>query len=239
MTLNGELRLQGLLSLYGYHFVKAIGSGDYGTCYDVLKNKTVYVLKVFHSNDVKRRKAKVSVEIQLIKKLKHPSIPQFIDQIDQDGLYGYIMTKIEGHTLENLMDWDYNFTKSDIFTIINQLIETLEYLDQESIIHRDIKISNMMWNHGSLFLIDFGSARKIGRKSGYFNLDFWGIGDVFCRLASASSEFFTGKHIWSIDALLMNKKQKYFIKRLLYIEKPYHTIQQIADDFHVLFEEFA
>lgn len=237
MKLSGrrESSLTGTLALDGFHLQGRLGQGRFGTCYTVSRDTRDYVLKIFNANDVKRRKDKLTREILWLKEIDHPAIPKLIQIVDRDGFYGLIMEKQPGNSLEELLDWDYNFLKTDIIAIMNQLIAVMCYLDAIMISHRDIKTSNILWTGRELFLIDFGSARKRPQWRTRFNLDFWGIGDVFMRLASGCQELTPDNNGFSVDDLNLNTMEKQLIKRLLYLDKPYTDFAELQKSFVQIF----
>lgn len=237
MKLNGrDIRtIKGALSLYGYRLSGILGSGLFGTCYLVSRNEENFILKVFNKNDVKRRKTKIAREGKMLAAINHCAIPKMLQMIDIDGIYGLIMEKMPGNSLEELMNWGYVFSKIEFLSITKQLIDIMEYLYSLKISHRDVKHSNILWDHGKIFLIDFGSARTLSDRKSRFNTDFWGIGDVFLRLALSSQEMaFDGRN-FSVDGLDLDDKQKSVIKRLLYIRQPYESMYAVKRDFKKAF----
>lgn len=233
MKLSGRRysSLRGTLALGGFHLQAQLGRGRFGVCYMVSRDAQEYVLKIFNANDVKRRKAKLAREIFWLKETDHPAIPKLIQVVDRDGFYGMIMEKRPGNSLEELIDWDYNFRKTEITMIMNQLIEVMYYLAARNISHGDIKTSNILWTGSKLSLIDFGSARRISQFNSRFNLDFWGIGDVFMRLASICQELTPVTNCSSVNQLNLCDEEKHLIKRLLYLEKPYEDFKQLQKCF--------
>lgn len=52
---------------------------------------------------------------------------------------------------------------AEIKCLMLQILKAVSYLHDNDILHRDLKLSNLLLNsHGSLKLADFGLARKIG-----------------------------------------------------------------------------
>lgn len=239
MRLSGSrLRtLQGTLALDGFTLIKPLGQGRFGSCFLVSRGISDDVLKVFHPNDVKRRKKKLARENKMLKRIDHPAIPKLIQVIDRDGFYGLVMEKMPGHSLADLLDSDYPFKKNEIAAIISQLIAVLDFLERLEISHRDVKTDNLLWTGQSLALIDFGSASSGPRRHRRFNPDFWGCGDIFLRLAANCEEMTAGTDNFSIEEILLTAAERSVIKRLLYIENPYPCFDVAKRDFNQVWIE--
>lgn len=70
------------------------------------------------------------------------------------------MEFIEGWTLDEYMK--NKDKRKDRTNIANQLLEALEYLHSQEVIHRDIQNANIMVDgDGMIKLIDFGVAKRI------------------------------------------------------------------------------
>lgn len=227
--------IQGLLPIFGYEFSRILGAGDFGTCYEVCRNGEAFVFKVFNQNDVKRRKSKLSLEAKFLDQVNHPGIPGLLKVIDQDGIYGFVMEKKPGDILEDALAWGVAFSKAEIIGITSQLMEITEVLHESDICHRDINLRNILWDHGIISLIDFGSAGRKSSRCLRFNQDFWGIGDVFMRLGIASPELSRDPENLSIDGLILSQAEKKVIKRLLAIESPYKDTRALTHDFKLVF----
>lgn len=237
MKLSGRRisAISGRRSLWGYHFCGGLGSGRFGQCYLVSRDGTEYVLKVFNPNDVKRRKEKLALESKWLKHINHPAIPKLVETIYHDGIYGFVMEKMPGNGLEDLLNWGYVFSRKEILTIMTQLIQVMHDLTGLNISHHDIKTANILWDKDKLSLIDFGSARKLSHLNHRFKPDFWGIGDVFMRLALSSEDMISDPNNLSVDGLRLNDQEKSVILRLLHIEKPYDNSKMLFQDFMICF----
>jgi serine/threonine-protein kinase len=224
--------LRGALALDGFVLVKPLGQGRFGSCLLVSRETSNYVLKVFNPNDVKRRKEKLTRESKLLKRIDHPAIPKLIQVLDRDGFYGLVMEQMPGQSLADLLEWDYAFSKTEITAIMTQLIAVMAYLAGLNISHRDIKTDNILWTGAQLSLIDFGTASGMSRFNSRFNPDFWGIGDVFLRLAANCDEMTNSSNDFSLAQLDVKPAQREFIQRLLCIDKPYQDFLSVTEDFN-------
>jgi len=104
-------------------------------------------------------------EAEVLRQLDHPSIPTFIDEVDQGqgkarALY-LVQELIEGTDLaEEALSR--RTTEDEVLDILDELCEVLGYLHGLSppVIHRDLKPANVRRRaDGSLVLVDFGSVR--------------------------------------------------------------------------------
>ena len=102
-------------------------------------------------------------EIELMKHLKHPSLPTIVDVIERQGSLLIVMDYIEGLSLEDIV---LEYGPQDEKIVIEwakQLCDVLHYLHTQAppIIYRDMKPSNVILKpDGKLMVIDFGAARK-------------------------------------------------------------------------------
>ena len=81
-------------------------------------------------------------------------------------------------------------------------------------------------------MIDFGTASGMSRCNSRFNPDFWGLGDVFLRLAANCDEMTASSNDFSLAQLDLKPAQRYIIERLLYIERPYRDFNTLTEAFN-------
>ncbi len=102
-------------------------------------------------------------EADILKKLKHLSLPQIIDIIEEKDTIWLVMEYVEGECLKEILRREGRIEEEKVLEWGRQLCQVLFYLHTRKppIIYRDLKPSNLMIKKdGRLVLIDFGTARE-------------------------------------------------------------------------------
>jgi serine/threonine protein kinase/Tfp pilus assembly protein PilF len=99
-------------------------------------------------------------EIQILAKLQHPAIIQIRDSgEDSSGKPYYVMEYIEGESLEELLKKE-ELPLRTALSLMQQILEGLDYLHQQGMIHRDLKLANLLVSlEGVPKIVDFGLAK--------------------------------------------------------------------------------
>ncbi len=97
-------------------------------------------------------------EIQLAAGLTHPNIVPILAAGEAGGLLYYTMPLLEGHSLRALLDRHGELAIGDVVSIFHDLAKALGYAHSRGIIHRDVKPDNVLVDHGTALLTDFGIA---------------------------------------------------------------------------------
>ncbi len=215
----------------GYQIIQRLGQGRYGVCYLAVKDTQPVVIKRF-----KKNKLKNVYEAQILAQLAHPGIPKFISLIREKGFYGFALEKKAGKTIQTILFKDkYRFTNLEIYQTGHQLIEILKYLHENGIVHRDLRIPNVIINQNQIALIDFGLARWEDEQHYSRQVDFFHLGDLLLYLLYSNYQgSISAKHPWHAE-LELTASQKLFLKKLLQLSKPYQSIDEIAHDFEAIF----
>ena len=102
----------------------------------------------------------VQEEARLLEKcLYHPNIVRFYQSFRHRDHFYILMEYVTGPTLSELPQ---PFTHSQALTLIAQLALALKHLKNHSILHRDVKPSNILLSQKGLFKLgDFGVSRTI------------------------------------------------------------------------------
>ncbi len=94
--------------------------------------------------------------------LNHPNIVIVYDAGEEGDNYYIAMEYIEGRTLRDIVVADGKIPLPGLMVITAQLCRAMEYAHGRSVVHRDIKGSNIMWTDAKLVkVMDFGLAKVI------------------------------------------------------------------------------
>ncbi|NTW97603.1 MAG: serine/threonine protein kinase, partial [Oscillochloris sp.] len=146
-----------------YHIRDVISErGGFGTTYrafDIERNQEV-VIKVSKTTEDIQQNALLA-ERDLLSKLKHRRLPAVYDAFFYNHLLCIEMQYIRGRDVSSYLR-DEPLDRRSALRWAHQLLEALDYLHQRSIIHCDIKPSNLRIDteSGDLFLIDFGISQR-------------------------------------------------------------------------------
>lgn len=156
-----------------YRILSCIGKGGMSEVYLAINDKAnkpwaIKEVRKDVTSNFEILKQSLVVEIDLLKKLKHPNLPSIVDVIDRDDNFLIVMDYIEGVTLKSVLDDLGAQDQENVVDWALQLCDVLCYLHsrEPAIIYRDMKPSNIMLkSDGNVVLIDFGTAREYKEQS--------------------------------------------------------------------------
>ena len=167
-----------------YTLYKLLGKGSFGEVYLTQKenNPEILATKILDKKQTDRPSVKkyFDNEISIMKELKHPNIVRFYDLLASYSHYYVVMEYCNGGALSNCLQkykalYHKPFTQEIIQYLMRQIVEGLQYIHSHKIIHRDIKLDNILvtfYNENDknslnmlasqIKIIDFGLATKLG-----------------------------------------------------------------------------
>ncbi|WP_446897116.1 serine/threonine protein kinase [Clostridium sp. LBM24168] len=221
----------------GYVVVKFLGEGRFGICYLVELDGRQYVLKEIKPKMVKRQGNKILLENKILASINHPSIPRIFDMVKNNTTYAYIMEFKKGKTLEDMLFNDmYKFNRREIYKIGIKTINIMQYLHERNIVHRDIRIPNIIIDGDRVNLVDFGLARQVDNVKYKFYDDFLYFGHLLLYLHYSS--FVKKSRIkkpW-YEELELSCHEINFIKKLFDLSGGYKNIYDIKKEFLKLYQ---
>ena len=117
-------------------------------------------------------------EVETLKSLSHPAIPQYLDsfEIDTPSRKGFalVQTYIQAKSLQEYLSDGRTFSENEVKQLATALLDILAYLHQRQppVIHRDIKPSNILLKNrsgnsvGEVYLVDFGAVQTLATQQG-------------------------------------------------------------------------
>ncbi|RUL49590.1 MULTISPECIES: serine/threonine-protein kinase [Lysinibacillus] len=152
-----------------YRYIEELGVGSYGVAYLIEHSGShkKYVLKRMKAKHRSKEKLrqKFNLEIQLLKEIGLLNTPSVISQGEIENIPFYIMDFIEGQTFEQAIFRDGNtFSLDQSLSITKQLLEYVVILHNKGIVHRDLRIPNILFKDDQLYIIDFGLASYIDKN---------------------------------------------------------------------------
>lgn len=217
-----------------YSIIKIIGEGKYGIVYLAQDEKFQNVIiKQLKKDMLKKYPKKVFYEEEILKGLNTPYVPKLISNFKDDYSQGYILEYIAGKNFEDLVvRSEYEFTKPEIYIIASQLLEIIQVLHENNVVHRDIRMPNVILKENKeLVLIDFGLARYKDNKKHTKEIDYWYLSDFLIHLYYTSyyNDSDEEEKPW-FEELDLNEKERSFLKKLMSIDGKYNDIKEIKDD---------
>ncbi|XP_016067767.1 PREDICTED: cyclin-dependent kinase 10 isoform X2 [Miniopterus natalensis] len=155
-------------SVKEFEKLNRIGEGTYGIVYRARDTQTDEIVAL---KKVRMDKEKDGVpisslrEITLLLRLRHPNIVELKEVVVGNHLESIflVMGYCEQDLASLLENMPTPFSEAQVKCIVLQVLRGLQYLHQNFIIHRDLKVSNLlMTDKGCVKTADFGLARAYG-----------------------------------------------------------------------------
>lgn len=90
-------------------------------------------------------------------------VPHLLAHFEDEREFYLVQRFIEGHTLSAELQPGYRWCESQVVQLLQEVLEILQFVHNQGLIHRDVKPSNIMRRQqdNRLVLIDFGAVKPI------------------------------------------------------------------------------
>ncbi len=226
-------------SFGGYKITGFAGEGRYGSCYSAVSdNGSNVIIKRFKPGIFAKNGGRNEYEAVILSQLNDDRFPELLGVINQEGFYAFVLEQKPGCTIEELLFKEKRkLSGTEFYSFGMQLIRIVKHLHGQGIVHRDIRIPNIIVDSsGRLSLVDFGLARFADDGDCRYCQDYSYMGDVLLYLLYSSFQIEKGKRSmpWYIE-LPLPESQMLLLKRLMGLEHIYESIDDIEADFRAAF----
>ena len=152
-----------------YVFVKFLGRGSFGSV-NLYRHTKENLLVAWKETDLNILEPplqnEINSEIGILASLDHPNIISYYKHFIGDNCLYIELEYANGGTLMHIIkdqrDSGENFTEETVVWYLYQIINAVDYLHDQQILHRDIKSLNIFSTKaGLLKLGDFGLAKRL------------------------------------------------------------------------------
>ena len=169
-----------------YTLTKSLGKGAFGEVYITSKQGTQekFATKKIDKKFARNPKAKkyIDNEIKILKSIEHENIIKLYDQLETSQYYFLVTEYCNGGGLSDCLEYHINqyhkpFSEEVVQYLMRQIVSGIRYLHSKHILHRDIKLDNILVKFDTeedkqkknmlkakVKIIDFGFARYLDPK---------------------------------------------------------------------------
>lgn len=215
--------------LKDYRLGACIGKGAFGSVYKAFNWSTgeaVAVKQIKLVNLPKSELRMIESEIDLLKNLLHDNIVKYIGFVKSVDCLNIILEYCENGSLHSIVKAYGKFPENLVGVYMIQVLQGLQYLHDQGVIHRDIKGANILTTKdGTVKLADFGVSTSTlaggqDKEAQVVGTPYWMAPEII-QLSGASS----ASDIWSVGCTVIE---------LLQGRPPYHNLAAMPALFAIV-----
>eukprot|EP00658_Telonema_sp_P-2_P063921 TRINITY_DN5276_c0_g1_i16.p1 TRINITY_DN5276_c0_g1~~TRINITY_DN5276_c0_g1_i16.p1 ORF type:complete len:500 (+),score=77.07 TRINITY_DN5276_c0_g1_i16:110-1609(+) len=164
-----------MASLSAYQRVKSLGRGSCGTVDLMVQDGKYVALKHIDVESMSdKEKESTMKEVEVMAKIVHPNVVGYFCSFVEDGSLHIGMEYADGGSLQRqwkkAQEAGIHFSEKQILHWCAQICSALKYVHGMKIMHRDLKLANIMLTKQNIVKIaDFGLARVLGSQTQFAN----------------------------------------------------------------------
>jgi serine/threonine protein kinase len=151
-----------------YIFQRLLGAGSFSKVKLAVDRRTggAVAVKMMDIDEVRqsaRLQETLSREIEILQRIRHPNIVQFREATLMKGTICIVMDYVPGQELFQYVARKKRLDEEETAKILREVLVAIKYLHQNNIVHRDLKLENILVEDRvgriKVTLVDFGLAR--------------------------------------------------------------------------------
>ncbi|KAI1172749.1 hypothetical protein F4777DRAFT_490071 [Nemania sp. FL0916] len=214
--------------LKDYRLGECIGKGAFGAVYKAFNwgtGEAVAVKQIKLVNLPKSELRMIEAEIDLLKNLNHDNIVKYIGFVKSTDCLNIILEYCENGSLHSICKAYGKFPENLVGVYMTQVLQGLQYLHDQGVIHRDIKGANILTTKdGKVKLADFGVSTSTlagpDKEAQVVGTPYWMAPEII-ELSGATP----ASDIWSLGCTVIE---------LLSGRPPYHNLQAMPALFAIV-----
>ena len=148
-------------TLYRYNILKDLGQGTFGKVKLAVHkhSKEKVAIKILEKSKILEDsdRERVSREIQILKILRHPSITQLYEILEDDQNLFLITEFVSNGELFDYIVAQRRVKEMEACKFFQQIIDGIEYIHKLNVVHRDLKPENLLLDENrNIKMVDFG-----------------------------------------------------------------------------------
>ncbi|XP_048766080.2 uncharacterized protein LOC125673513 [Ostrea edulis] len=198
-----------------YTLGRVLGKGAFATVRlgtHLLSGESAAVKVVPKKSILQRDKAlrRFSRELYALKRLDHTNIVRMREWMETDRNFYLVLSYINGDTLRQYLREVTRLSENETRRYFLQMTSAINYMHAQNILHRDIKLDNMVLQGGvKVVIVDFGLSIDVAyldnpkmcgspayvapeiliRQTFTISADIWSLGICLCYLVTGSHPF--------------------------------------------------
>jgi serine/threonine-protein kinase len=110
--------------------------------------------------------ARFKQEIEVVAQLQHPHVLPVHAAGSREDLIYYVMPYVAGESLRHRLNQEGKLSVEEASLILTEVADALAFAHERGVVHRDIKLENILLQQGHAVLTDFGVARALEEARG-------------------------------------------------------------------------
>ncbi|WP_066324609.1 serine/threonine protein kinase [Anoxybacteroides amylolyticum] len=252
-----ERRYRSGMMLSGrYEIMRELGMGSYGIAYVAFDKQTNKKVVIKQMRTIRKKQIKESFlrEAAILQHLSHPQIPSLYETFLERGVMHLVMEYIDGETVESLIfEAGKMYTEQEALVVLQRVLEIVQFIHEKGIVHRDLRIPNILLKNDRVYIIDFGLARFLGEKTPLIDTyplekklrreidvksDIYALGHFLLFLLYSSYQPNTKEECSWEEELNLSEPVRMMLRKMLQIDEPFRDISELMKEIEQMMERW-